>query len=146
MSPWASTLVPVRKKNGKLRICVDFRAVNNVTKKDSFPLQCIADTVNHYSGSKYFSSLDLLCGYHQILLSTGSKEITAFSMGDELYQYMRRDELYTLSGRIGKVDASHAAVARSSPAECTDLYYARCAQEVLPMRVGVRPVHWIYRL
>ena len=51
-----------------------------------------------------------------------------------------------LSGRIGKVVASHAAVARSSPAECTDLYYARGAQGVLPMRVGVRPVNWIYRL
>ena len=44
--------------------------------------------------------------------------------------------IYTLSGRIGKVVASHAAVARSSPAECTDLYYARGAQGVLPKRVG----------
>ena len=42
----------------------------------------------------------------------------------------------TLSGRIGKVVASHAAVARSNPAECTDSYYARGAQGVLPMRVG----------
>ena len=44
--------------------------------------------------------------------------------------------VYTLSGRIGNVVASHAAVARSSPAECADLYYARGAQGVLPMRVG----------
>ena len=44
---------------------------------------------------------------------------------------------HTLSGRIGKVVASHAAVARSVPAlRCTDLYYARGAQGVLPMRVG----------
>ena len=44
---------------------------------------------------------------------------------------------YTLSGRIGKVVASHAAVARSSPAEvCTDFYYASGAQSVLPMRAG----------
>ena len=41
-----------------------------------------------------------------------------------------------LSGRIRKVVASHAAVARSNPAECTDLYYAQGAQGVLPMRVG----------
>ena len=54
--------------------------------------------------------------------------------------------VYTLSGRIGKVVASYAEVARSNPAECTDLYYARGAQGVLPMRVGVRPVNWIYRL
>ena len=44
--------------------------------------------------------------------------------------------LNTLSGRIGKVVVSHAAVARSSPAECTDLYNARGAQGVLPIRVG----------
>ena len=44
--------------------------------------------------------------------------------------------LYTLSGRIGKVVASHAAVARSIPLRCTDLYYARGAQGALPMRVG----------
>ena len=45
-----------------------------------------------------------------------------------------------------KVVASHAAVARSIPLRCTDLYYARGALGVLPMRVGVRPVNWIYRL
>ena len=44
--------------------------------------------------------------------------------------------IYTLSGRIGKVVASHAAVARSIPLRCTDLYCARGAQGVLPMRVG----------
>ena len=43
---------------------------------------------------------------------------------------------HTLSGRIGKVVASHAAVARSIPLRCTDLYYARDAQGELPMRVG----------
>ena len=42
----------------------------------------------------------------------------------------------SLGGRIGKVIASHAAVTRSSPAECTDLHYARGAHGVLPMRVG----------
>ena len=60
MSPWASPLVPIRKKNGKLRICIDFRAVNEITKKYSFPLPYISDAVNHFRGSKYFSSLDLL--------------------------------------------------------------------------------------
>ena len=50
--------------------------------------------------------------------------------------------------RIGKVVASHAAVARSIPSRlgCTDLFDARGTQGVLPMRVWVRPVNWIYRL
>ena len=50
--------------------------------------------------------------------------------------YRIRRWIYTLSGRIGKVVASHAAVARSIPLRCTDSYYARGAQGVLPMRVG----------
>ena len=53
---------------------------------------------------------------------------------------------HTLSDRIGKVVASHAAVASSIPADFIDLYHARGAQGVLPMRVGVRPVNWIFRL
>ena len=80
---------PRPEKNGKLRICVDFRAMNNFTKNDSFPLPRIADAVNHSSDSNYFSALDLLSGYHQIPLSAASKEITACSTGDELYQYTR---------------------------------------------------------
>ena len=50
--------------------------------------------------------------------------------------YLVQVTSHTLSGRIGKVVASHAAVARSIPLGCTDLYYARGAQGVLPMRVG----------
>ena len=54
--------------------------------------------------------------------------------------------VYTLSGRIGKVVASHVAVARSSPAEVALIYTIHGAQGVLQMRVGVRPVNWIYHL
>ena len=53
-----------------------------------------------------------------------------------IYIYFIRCKRYKLSGRIGKVVASHTAVARSIPLRCTDLYYARGAQGVLPMRVG----------
>ena len=58
-----------------------------------------------------------------------------------------RAGFHTLSGRTGKVVASPAAVARSIPGwGCTDLYYARGAQGVLPMRVGGATINWIYRL
>ena len=60
-----------------------------------------------------------------------------------------KDALYTLSGRIGKVVASNAVgwkVESRLWLSCTDLYYARGAQGVLPTRVGVRPVNWIYHL
>lgn len=88
-SAWAAPLVPIRKKNGRLRICVDYRALNAVTKKDSFPLPYISDAVSQFNNNKYFSTLDLLAGYHQIAMDESSKEMTAFSTGDGLYQYTR---------------------------------------------------------
>ena len=88
-SSWSSPLVPVRKKNGKLRLCVDYRAVNALTKKDSFPLPNMNDAVSQFRDSRYFSSLDLVSGYHQIEMDPDSREITAFSDGENLYQYTR---------------------------------------------------------
>ena len=62
---------------------------------------------------------------------------TKFNQSYVIYMHLSSNLApdYTLSGHIGKVVASHAAVARSIPLRCTDLYYARGAQGVLPMRV-----------
>ena len=86
-SPWCSPLIPVRKKSGGIRICVDYRALNAVTKQDSFPLPNIEDSISQFSGNCYFSTLDLISGYHQIALGDDSRELTAFSTESGLYQY-----------------------------------------------------------
>lgn len=86
-SPWSSPLVPVRKKNGGIRICIDYRKLNSATKMDSFPLPNIEDCLSQFSGTKYFSTLDLLSGYHQVALTEDSKEKTAFATEDGLYQF-----------------------------------------------------------
>ena len=88
-SAWSSPLVPVRKRDGTLRMCIDYRALNARTKKDSFPLPNLADSVSRFRKCQYFSSLDLLSGYHQIAMEKGSRELTAFSDGTNLYQYLR---------------------------------------------------------
>ena len=62
-SPWSSPLVLVRKKDGTLRCCVDYRLLNNVTTKDSFPLPRIDETLGALSGAQWFSTLDLKSGY-----------------------------------------------------------------------------------
>ena len=67
--------------------------------------------------------------------TSGQQQHSRLTVQMTLIQYLKQS-YYTLSGLIGMVVASHAAVARSSPAECTDLYYAPGAQGVLPMRVG----------
>jgi hypothetical protein len=58
--PWSSPVVLVRKKNGVLRFCVDYRKLNNVTKKDCFPLPKIDDTLDTLAGAKWFSAFDVI--------------------------------------------------------------------------------------
>ena len=86
-SAWSSPIVPIRKRNGSLRVCVDYRALNARTKLDSFPLPNIEDILNNLGESVFFSTLDMSKGYYQIPMDYGSKEYTAFSSGTSLYQF-----------------------------------------------------------
>ena len=73
-SPWSSPIVLVRKKDGSLRFCVDYRKVNAVTKKDAYPLPRVDETLDTLSGSQWFSTLDLLSGYWQVEMSPTDRE------------------------------------------------------------------------
>ena len=77
-SPWASPLVLVRKKDGGLRFCVDYRKLNRVTRLDEFPLPRIDDTLDLLAGARYFTTLDLASGYWQVRMDPTSKEKTTY--------------------------------------------------------------------
>ena len=86
-SPWASPVVLVRKKDGTLRYCIDYRKLNAVTIKDSYPLPRIDDSLDTLRRAKYFSTLDLASGYWQIELSEDAKQKSAFCTTTGLYQF-----------------------------------------------------------
>ena len=86
-SPWASPVVLVRKKDGTLRFCVDYRGLNSVTKLDQFPLPRIDDLLDQLGKSRYFTTLDLASGYWQIRVDKPSREKTAFITHQGLFEF-----------------------------------------------------------
>ena len=86
-SPWSSPIVIVNKKDGSPRTCIDYRLLNKVTEKDSFPLPRIEDMFDTLSDAAWFHSLDLLSGYHQVCIAEEDKYKTAFTSHYGLFEY-----------------------------------------------------------
>lgn len=88
-SPYASPIVLVRKKDGSLRMCVDYRLLNSKTRKDAFPLPRIEESLDALSGACWFSTLDLASGYNQVLVTEQDKPKTAFCTPFGLFEWNR---------------------------------------------------------
>ncbi|KAL0157149.1 hypothetical protein M9458_048395, partial [Cirrhinus mrigala] len=88
-SPYASPIVVVRKKNGDVRMCVDYRTLNSRTIPDQYVTPRIEDALDSMAGSKWFSVLDLRSGYYQIAMAEEDKEKTAFICPLGFFQFER---------------------------------------------------------
>ena len=80
-SSWCNAVVLVRKKDGSLHFCIDFRRLNALTVKDSHPLPCICETLESLAGAAHYSTFDLNSGFWQAPTDEESKQYTAFTLG-----------------------------------------------------------------
>ena len=87
-SPWAARMLLVKKPDGSWRPCIDYRGLNTMTVRDSYPLPIIDDVLAKVGTGKVFSKIDLFSGYWQVLMHKPDIEKTAFCTSSGLYEYI----------------------------------------------------------
>ena len=89
-SPWCNAVVLVRKKDGSLHFCIDFRCLNTKTKKDAYPLPQMQETMESMVGAQHFSCMDLKSGFWQVKMSEKACQYTTFTVGSMgMYEFLR---------------------------------------------------------
>lgn len=86
-SPFSAPLVLVRKKDGSLRMCVDYRRLNAQTVRDAYPLPRLEELLDQLAGHAWYTTLDLRAGYHQVPVAEEDREKTAFAADGGLWEW-----------------------------------------------------------
>ena len=89
-SPWCNAVVLVRKKDGGLWFCINFRRLNSRAKKDAYPIPRMQETMESMVGAWFFSTMDLKSGFWQVKMAKDSQQYTAFTVGSMgVYEFLR---------------------------------------------------------
>ncbi|XP_052197391.1 uncharacterized protein LOC127804559 [Diospyros lotus] len=87
-SPWGAPVLFVRKKDGSMRLCIDYRQLNQVTLKNKYPLPRVDDLLDQLRGASVFSKINLKSGYHQVRVREGDIQKTAFRTRYGHYEFV----------------------------------------------------------
>ena len=82
----ASPVLFVKKPDGSLRFCVDYRGLNNISVKDRYPLPLTKESLNNLKGMKYFTKIDIISAFNNIRIKEGQEYLTAFRTRFGLYE------------------------------------------------------------
>jgi hypothetical protein len=85
-SPAASPVLFVKKPDGGLRFCVDYRGLNNISVKDRYPLPLVKESLNNLKGMKFFSKVDIIAAFNNVRMKAGQEYLTAFRTRFGLYE------------------------------------------------------------
>ena len=120
-SPWCNAVVLVRKKDGLLWFCIDFHHLNTQTKKDTYPLLHMQETMESMVGARHFSCMDLKSGFWQVKMAEESRQYTAFTVGSMgMYEFLHMP--YGLCNAPANISASHAKLSGAAePHICPNL-------------------------
>ena len=88
-SPWTSPIVPIKKKNGSIRLCVDYRKLNAVTEEDKYQMPRVDELVELIGSASFITTLDLTKGYYQVPLAKSDQKKTAFVSPQGKFEYTR---------------------------------------------------------
>ncbi|CAL9006102.1 unnamed protein product [Prunus brigantina] len=88
VSPWGAPVLFVKKKDGTMRLCIDYRQLNKVTVRNRYPLPRIDDLFDQLKGAKYFSKIDMRSGYHQLRVREEDVPKTAFRTRYGHYEFL----------------------------------------------------------
>lgn len=113
-SAWTSPLVPVKKKDGSLRLCVDYRSLNMVTQEDWYHMPRVDELLEKLGKATYISTLDLTKGYYQVPVSRADQDKTAFMTPMGKYQFRRMASFWTERGTYN-LSTPHGCGAESMP-------------------------------
>jgi hypothetical protein len=118
---WLANTVPIKKKNGKWRMCVDFTDLNKSRKKDDFPLERVDKILDDAANSEMLSLLDIFSGYHQIRVRRGDEKKTRFITPFGTFCFVRMPEgLKKCRMHLLKNDSN------SSPSSASEKYSSIC--------------------